>query len=99
MPGRTARRRRDRTHTPLRFGVPALVTAVLLGAAVMAGLGVSASADPGGGAGRGAGGAADGGTAAELAAQVRAVSDPESPQYRHFYTPAQVAKYLPPNGA
>jgi subtilase family serine protease len=87
MPGRTSRRRRDRTHTPLRFGVPALVAAALLGVAVMAGLSVSASADPGGGT--------DGGTAAELAAQVRAVSDPESPGYRHFYTPAQVAKYLP----
>jgi len=88
MPGRT---RRDRTHTPLRFGVPALVTAALLGFAGMAGLSVSASADPGG--------SADGGTAAALAAQVRAVSDPDSPEYRHFYTPAQVAKYLPTGGA
>ncbi len=99
MPGRTRRRRRDRTHTPLRFGVPALVMAVLLSAAVMAGLSVSASADPGGGTVHGAGGAAAWATDAELAAQVRAVSDPGSPRYRHFYTPAQVAKYLPARGA
>lgn len=30
----------------------------------------------------------------ELAAKAQAVSDPRSPQYRHFLTPAQVAKYL-----
>jgi subtilase family serine protease len=74
----------------LRFGVPALVTAALLGVTTMVGMGVSASADPGGGTGDG--------LITELAARVRAVSDPGSPEYRHFYTPAKVAKYLPPEG-
>jgi len=31
----------------------------------------------------------------DLASMVRAVSDPRSPLYRHFETPAQVAQYMP----
>lgn len=33
--------------------------------------------------------------APDLAGMVRAVSDPHSPLYRHFETPAQVAQYMP----
>src|SRR6266699_1351263 len=84
MPGR-----RSRTHTPLRFGVPALVAAALAAGAATAVSGVSANADPGG---------AGDPLTTRLAAQARAVSDPGSPEYRHFRTPAQVAMYLPPAG-
>ena len=99
--------RRNRAHTtyaPWGLSVPALVTAVLLGLVATAVAGVSASADPRGTGLRGGSAAAatyarvhaaDDALTAELAAQARAVSDPLSPQYRHFRTPEQVAKYLP----
>ena len=52
--------------------------------------GVSASAT-----GIGSHGRTDDPLTAQLAAEARAVSDPQSPEFRHFQAPAQVAKYLP----
>jgi hypothetical protein len=103
MPGSNAdgkRRSRIRTRSRWRLGVPALVAAISLGLVTTAVVAVGASADPGGGSRGGSvggvGGVADDLLASELAARARAVSDPYSPQYRHFLTPAQVAKYLVP---
>lgn len=98
---------RVRTRSQRRLRAPALVAAILLGLATTAVVAASANADPGGGSGAdagggsagGVGGAADDPLAAELAAQVRAVSDPRSPRYRHFLTPAQAAKYLAPEAS
>lgn len=67
-----------------------MVAAALLGAGLTAEFAVSASAT--GIAGHGH---TDDPLATQLAAEARAVSDPQSPEFRHFQTPAQVAKYLP----
>ena len=80
--------RRSRTRSRIRFGAPALVAAALLGLGVTAAVDVTASAT-------GIQGHADDPLGAQLAAEARAVSDPQSPEFRHFQTPAQVAKYLP----
>lgn len=109
MPGTTSHRksvrrnrnsRNSRNCRQRRLSAPAVVAAVLLGLVATAVVGVSASADPRG-SGGGVGGVRESAAAAtsdplgtELATQVRAVSDPHSPQYRHFRTSAQVAKYL-----
>ena len=80
--------RRSRTRSRIRFGAPALVAAALLGLGVAAAVDVSASAT-------GVHGHTDDPLGTQLATEARAVSDPQSPEFRHFQTPAQVAKYLP----
>lgn len=82
--------RRSRTRIRVRFGAPAIAAAALLGIGLTAEFGVSANAT-----GVGAQGHLDDALTTQLAAEARAVSDPQSPEFRHFQTPAQVAKYLP----
>lgn len=80
--------RRSRTRSRIRFGAPALVATALLGLVATAAVDVSASAT-------GVHGHAQDPLGAQLAAEAREVSDPQSPEFRHFQTPTQVAKYLP----
>jgi subtilase family serine protease len=74
--------RRVRTPIPPRFGAAAVSAAAALAlvvAAVIGPTGASAAPD----------------TPVDLAAAVHAVSDPHSARYRHFWTPEQIAPYLP----
>lgn len=70
-----------RVRTPIRLGAAAVSAAAALAlmTTVVETTGASAAPD----------------APTDLAAAVRAVSDPASTQYRHFWTPEQIAPYLP----
>lgn len=76
---------RHRVRTPIRLGAAALSAAAALALVPTMITGpTGATAAPA--------------APVDLAAAVRAVSDPASAHYRHFWTPAQVAPYLPSDG-
>jgi subtilase family serine protease len=70
-----------RVRTPMGLGAAAVAAAAALGCSVVGFLPTGATAAPN---------APD-----DLTSLVRAVSDPHSPQYRHFLTPSRVAGYMP----